>query len=128
VEDTMNKITTLFFDIGGVCLSNGWNTEQRKRVAEQLGFDHDTFAQRHGQVVDVFDRGHISLHDYLGWTVFYEPRAFTPSDMFEVVKQQSTSIEETLELLRAIKKSNRYTLMTINNESRELNEYFHHVF
>ncbi len=119
----MGQITTLFFDIGGVCLSNGWNAEQRKSVAQQFNFDADVFEQRHVQVVDMFDRGLVSLHDYLSWTMFYEPRAFTMTDVFEAMKQQSTPIEETLELLRALKKTNRYTLMTINNEARELNEH-----
>jgi putative hydrolase of the HAD superfamily len=119
----VQHITTLFFDIGGVCLSNGWNLEQRKRVAQQFNFDDAAFEGRHVQVVDMFDRGQMSLHDYLQWTLFYEPRSFSAAAISESMTQQSTPIKETLELLRAIKKTGNYMLMTINNESRELNEY-----
>lgn len=119
----MNQITTLFFDIGGVCLSNGWDHEQRQRIAKEFNFDYPTFDARHRQVSDTLERGQLSLHDYLQWTLFYEARDFTPADITEAIKNLSTPIEETLELLRSLKATNRYRFMTINNESRELNEY-----
>jgi putative hydrolase of the HAD superfamily len=119
----MSQITTLFFDIGGVCLSNGWDHEQRQLIAKQFNFDYPTFDARHRQVSDTLERGQLSLADYLQWTLFYEARDFTPADITEAIKNLSTAIEETLELLRNLKATNRYRLMTINNESRELNEY-----
>ena len=51
-ETNMSPITTIFFDIGGVCLSNGWDHEQRQALAQQLGFDYPSFDSRHRQVVD----------------------------------------------------------------------------
>jgi putative hydrolase of the HAD superfamily len=119
----MSQITTLFFDIGGVCLSNGWDHEQRQRIAKQFNFDYPTFDARHRQVSDTLERGQLSLQDYLQWTLFYEARDFTAAEITEAIKNLSTPIEETLELLRNLKGTNRYRLMTINNESRELNEY-----
>ena len=35
----MAAITTIFFDLGGVCLSNSWDREQRQALARQFGFD-----------------------------------------------------------------------------------------
>jgi putative hydrolase of the HAD superfamily len=119
----MSYITTLFFDIGGVCLSNGWDHEQRQLIAKQFNFDYPTFDARHRQVSDTLERGQLSLADYLQWTLFYEARDFTSAELTEAIKNLSTPIEETLELLRSLKGTNRYKLMTINNESRELNEY-----
>ena len=119
----MSAITTLFFDIGGVCLSNGWDHEQRHEIADQFGFDYEAFDSRHRQVVDSLERGFISLDDYLGWTLFYEARPFTPDDLKQAIKQLSEPFEDTLALLRALRKHGGYRLMTINNESRELNEY-----
>jgi putative hydrolase of the HAD superfamily len=119
----MSQITTLFFDIGGVCLSNGWDHEQRQLIAKQFNFDYPTFDARHRQVSDTLERGQLSLADYLQWTIFYEARDFTPAELTEAIKNLSTPIEETLELLRSLKGTNTYKLMTINNESRELNEY-----
>jgi hypothetical protein len=73
----MGAITTIFFDIGGVCLSNGWDHEQRQMVAQTLGFDYEAFDSRHRQVVDSMERGQLTLEEYLNWTLFYEPRPFT---------------------------------------------------
>ncbi len=119
----MSAITTLFFDIGGVCLSNGWDHEQRHVIAEQFGFDYEAFDSRHRQIVDSLERGFLTLDDYLKWTLFYEPRSFTSADVRAAIEQLSTPMGATLELVRKLCESGRYQLMTINNESRELNEY-----
>ena len=119
----MRMITTLFFDLGGVCLSNGWDHEQREHLAKQFGFDYTAFDSRHRQVVDALERGQLSLEDYLTWTLFYEPRPFTLPEIVNAIHALSTPIPETLDLIRKIKATGRYSLMTLNNESRELNEH-----
>ena len=119
----MSRITTLFFDLGGVCLSNGWDREQRRAVTEKYGFDYDTFDRRHRQVVDALERGQLTLHEYLQWTIFYEPRRFTIGDITTEIMQLSTPFSETLALVQAVRQTGKYLLATLNNESRELNEY-----
>jgi putative hydrolase of the HAD superfamily len=119
----MGAITTIFFDLGGVCLSNGWDHEQRQALARKLGFDYETFDSRHRQVVDTLERGQLTLEDYLQWTLFYEPRAFTLAQVVDEMQRLSTAFGETLDLVRALRASGRYLLATLNNESRELNEY-----
>jgi putative hydrolase of the HAD superfamily len=119
----MQTITTIFFDIGGVCLSNGWDHEQRQVIARQFGFDYEAFDSRHRQVVDSLERGLLTLDDYLTWTLFYEPRSFTVGEVTEAIKNLSTPFNDTLELIKRLRASGAYILMTINNESRELNDY-----
>jgi putative hydrolase of the HAD superfamily len=119
----MGRITTIFFDLGGVCLSNGWDHEQRQALASKLGFDYETFDSRHRQVVDALERGQLTLEEYLNWTLFYEPRPFTIAQMIDEMQQLSTPFTETIELVRVLRASGRYLLATLNNESRELNEY-----
>jgi putative hydrolase of the HAD superfamily len=119
----MTSITTLFFDLGGVCISNGWDHEQRQMVAKKFGFDYETFDSRHRQVVDALERGQLTLDDYLKWTIFYQPRLFTPEEVVHEIQQLSTAFSETLHLVQAVQQTGRYLLATINNESRELNEY-----
>ena len=103
---------SLFFDLGGVCLSNGWDHDQRRAVTDQFGFDYDAFDQRHRQVVDTLERGQLSLEEYLQWTVFYEPRTFSIEALTQAILELSTPMPDTLKLMA-----------TLNNESRELNEY-----
>ena len=119
----MSPITTLFFDLGGVCLSNGWDREQRRIVTDKYGFAYETFDRRHRQVVDALERGQLTLIEYLQWTIFYEPRPFTIDDITTEMLQLSTSFPETLALVQAVRRSGKYLLATLNNESRELNEY-----
>ena len=119
----MSPISTLFFDIGGVCLSNGWDHEQRQSLAKALQFDYQAFDSRHRQVIDSLERGQITLDEYLRWTLFYEPREFTIEQVIEQIEQLSTPFQATLDLIGALRDHGGYLLATINNESRELNEY-----
>jgi len=119
----MGAITTIFFDIGGVCLSNGWDHEQRQALARRFRFDYESFDSRHRQVVDALERGQLTLDDYLQWTLFYQPRPFQPADIVDAIEQLSMPFTETLAIVKALRDSGRYLLATLNNESRELNEY-----
>lgn len=119
----MGPITTIFFDLGGVCLSNGWDHEQRQALARKLGFDYEPFDSRHRQVVDSLERGQLALDEYLKWTLFYEPRSFTVERVIDEIQQLSTPFAETLQIVRALRERSGCLLATLNNESRELNEY-----
>ena len=119
----MTPITAIFFDIGAVLLSNGWTEVERRRVLAAFDLDFGEFEQRHLQVIDAFDYGHISLQTYLDWTVFYTPRPFTPQDFEREVQRIMTPIPETLQIARELKDVGRYFMATLNNEPREFNDY-----
>lgn len=119
----MTPITAIFFDIGAVLLSNGWTEVERRRVLAAFDLDFDEFEQRHYQVIDAFDYGHISLQTYLNWTVFYTPRPFTPQDFEKEVQRIMTPIPETLQIARELKDTGRYFMATLNNEPGEFNDY-----
>jgi putative hydrolase of the HAD superfamily len=74
-------------------------------------------------VVDSLERGQLTLEEYLRWTLFYEPRQFSMGQVIDAIQRLSTPFEETLAIVRALRDSGGYLLATINNESRELNEY-----
>ena len=42
-----SPITTLFLDIDGVLLTNGWEHQIRKRAADKFGLDYDEMNERH---------------------------------------------------------------------------------
>ena len=71
----------------------------------------------------MLERGQLTLQDYLSWTLFYESLPFTLDEIIEAIEKLSTPIAETLDLIRSVAMTKSYSLMTINNESRELNEY-----
>ncbi len=119
----MAKITALFWDVGGVLLSNAWDHEQRQRTLKQFDLDDAEFESRHEMLVSSFERGKISLQDYLERTVFYRPRPFTAEAFTQHMFSLSQPNQETLRLAKELSRSCNYLMSTINNESKELNLY-----
>lgn len=117
------KITALFWDVGGVLLSNAWDHEQRQRTLKQFDLDDAEFESRHEMLVSSFERGKISLQDYLERTVFYRPRPFTAEAFTQHMFSLSQPNQETLRLAKELSRSCNYLMSTINNESKELNLY-----
>ncbi len=119
----MATVSALFFDVGGVVLTNGWDRQARLRAAEAFHLDWDEFQRRHDAVVADFETGRIGLDEYLNRTVFYELRPFTREQFREFMFAQSKPCDEALAVVAALADTNRYLMATLSNESRELNRY-----
>jgi putative hydrolase of the HAD superfamily len=119
----VSEIHAIFWDVGGVLLSNAWDHTQRKAALEHFRLDEEEFHARHDMVVSSFERGKISLDEYLDRTVFYRNRPFTRDEFREYMFSLSQPIPEVLTFVRALAKSGKYFMGTINNESREVNLY-----
>jgi len=115
------SVSVLFFDIGGVVLSNGWDRVSRRHCIETFGLDWEEFQDRHEFVSESFETGSMTLDDYLDRTVFYRTRSFSRQEFVEGMYAESHAIPGTLEFISTLK--SRYLLSTLNNESRELNQY-----
>jgi putative hydrolase of the HAD superfamily len=115
------NITAIFWDVGGVLLSNAWDHEQRQRTLKHFSLDEAEFESRHEMLVSSLERGKISLLDYLERTVFYRPRSFTPEAFKDYMFSLSQPHSETLQLASELARSCKYRMSTINNESKELN-------
>jgi putative hydrolase of the HAD superfamily len=115
------KISAIFWDIGGVLLSNAWDREQRQRTLKQFDLDEVEFESRHEMLVSSFERGKISLQEYLERTIFYRPRSFTLDAFEKYMFCLSQANPETLQLAEELGRSCKYLMSTINNESKELN-------
>jgi putative hydrolase of the HAD superfamily len=116
-------ITTLFWDIGGVILTNGWDHESRLEAAKAFGLDWDEFRERHDLTFPAFDAGQISLDQYLDRTVFYRPRDFSREEFTAFMFAQSKEYPDTRAVLSSIARTGKYLIGAINNEPRELNQY-----
>jgi len=116
-------ITHLFFDIGGVLGSNAWGSAERARAVERFGLDGQDFDRRHREVVGPWEEGRLTLDEYLDSTVFDVPRPFTRDAFRAFMLEQSAPSREVIALAGALAAGGRYRLMTLNNESAELNAY-----
>jgi putative hydrolase of the HAD superfamily len=120
----MDGISTILWDVGGVLLTNGWDRQQREAVLTHFGLDHADFERRHAEVDQAWERGEISVEEYLRATVFFQPRSFTSAEFLEAMRSESAVLADSgLGILRQLAASEQYVLATVNNESRAMNEY-----
>ncbi len=119
----MSEIHAIFWDVGGVLLTNAWDHTERAAALEHFRLDEKEFHGRHEMVVSSFERGKISLDDYLDRTVFYRSRSFTREEFRDYMLSLSRPMTDVLTFARDLAASGKYFMGTINNESRELNLY-----
>jgi putative hydrolase of the HAD superfamily len=117
------EITTLFFDIGGVLATNGWDRHARRNCVESFELDWDEYQDRHEFVSDAFETGTMTIDGYLDRTVFYRDRDFTRQSFVDAMKGESRGDPAALDLVARLAKTGDYLLATLNNESRELNAH-----
>ncbi len=117
------SITTLFLDIGGVLLTNGWDRKARRLAAETFALDCDEMDERHHLTFDTYEEGKLSLEEYLTRVVFYEERPFSREEFRAFMFAQSRPFPEMIELVRHVKARHRLKVAVVSNEGRELNEH-----
>ncbi len=119
----MANITTVYWDIGGVVLTNGWDHNSRMAAAQAFQLDWEEYRERHDLSFPAFDAGQITIDQYLDRTLFYRPRPFTREEFGAFMFAQSKEYPETRQLLRDVANTGKYFVASINNEPRELNNY-----
>ena len=120
--------TTIFTDIGGVLLTNGWDREARKNAIKLFKLDPAETEERHHLSFDTYESGKISLSEYLKRLVFYTKRDFSEEDFRAFMFEQSQPYSDMLDLVCKIKKKYGIKIAVVNNEGRELNNYRIHKF
>jgi len=124
----MSDVTAIFWDVGGVILSNGWDREARAAAAKKFEIDWEEFQDRHELASPAFETGRISLDTYLQRTIFYRKRSFTREEFTDFIFAQSYEFPESRAVLSDVAAAGKYLLGTINNEPLELNEHRIHQF
>jgi putative hydrolase of the HAD superfamily len=119
----MANIAAIFWDVGGVVLSNGWDESARAEAARRFSLDAAEFERRHRGAEDEFETAKISFETYLDRAVFFRERSFSRDDFKNFIFAQSHENKETRVLLDELTASRHYFLATLNNESAELNVY-----
>jgi putative hydrolase of the HAD superfamily len=117
------QITTLFLDIGGVLLTNGWDHNARMRAAKEFGIDFNEMDERHHLTFDMYEEGKLSLDAYLNRVVFYKDRTFSRQDFKKFMYTQSAPFFDMIELMSCLKKQYHLQIAAVSNEGRELTIY-----
>ena len=121
-------ITTLFLDIGGVLLTDGWDHHARKRAATNFKLEFAEMEARHHLTFDTYEEGKLTLEEYLGRVIFYQKRPFTRHRFREFMFAQSKPYPQTIALVRRLKARHGLKLVVVSNEARELNLHRIHKF
>jgi putative hydrolase of the HAD superfamily len=116
-------ITTLFLDIGGVLLNNGWDHIARRRVAEHFKLDWAELEERHALTFETHEEGRLTFEEYLGLVVFYKKRPFTRVQFRRFICVQSKPYPEMIELIEQLKVQRGLKIAVVSNEAREVNAY-----
>ncbi|MEP6648174.1 MAG: HAD-IA family hydrolase [Saprospiraceae bacterium] len=116
-------IRTLFLDIGGVLLTNGWGRQERDKAILKFNLNGIEVNERHHLTFDTFESGKLSLKEYLNRVVFYEPRDFSVEDFTKFMFGLSVPFKDTIDFFKGIKKQYNINVIAVSNEGRELNEY-----
>jgi putative hydrolase of the HAD superfamily len=123
MQNTSKKITTLFLDIGGVLLSNGWGYDFRKLAALKFRLDLAELEERHNIMFVTYEEGKITLDDYLDRVIFYKHRDFNNHEFREYMFGLSTPNPEMIDFIIRLKKEHPLKIVAVSNEARELNAY-----
>jgi putative hydrolase of the HAD superfamily len=116
-------LTTLFLDIGGVLLTNGWDRGIRVHASEKFGLDYKEMDERHHLTFDTYEEGKLSLDEYLNRIVFYQERSFSREDFKAFMFAQSQPFPEMIEMMRGLKQQHGLQVAAVSNEGRELTVY-----
>jgi putative hydrolase of the HAD superfamily len=118
-----SDLKILFFDIGGILLSNGWGHESREEAAKKFNLDYDEVNALHNFIFNVYEIGSITLDEYLDVVIFNHDRSFSREEFKEFIYTQSVELPEMLAWLKSWKKDCGFRIISINNEGKELNDF-----
>ena len=116
-------IRTLFVDIGGVLLSDGWDHRARKRAVKRFKLEPVEMETRHQMMFDTYEEGKLTEEQYLDHVVFFRRRPFTRAEFRKFMFAQSTPYIDMLALVLDLKAKYRLKIIAVSNEARVLNDY-----
>jgi epoxide hydrolase-like predicted phosphatase len=121
------EIRTIFWDIGGVLLTNGWDEAQRAHTLTPLGVDLADFESRYEDANFFWERGLSTAVEFFNKTLFRADQpnhTFSFEDIWPLVCAESKVLHpECFDILTSLRASGNFKIATLNNESRELNAY-----
>ena len=115
----------LFCDLGGCFLSNAWDHAARRRACEKFGIDFGRFEALHASAAEEFEKGSLTLAEYLARTVLSagSPAPVSAEEFMDFMKSCSTKFGDALDVLADFRREHPVRCVVLNNESRELNEF-----
>ena len=121
-------VTTLFVDVGGVLLNNGWDHIARRKAAKHFNLQWSEMEDRHRLTFESHEEGKLTLEEYLSLVVFHQKRPFTRTDFQRYMCQLSKPHPEMITLVSELKVRYQLKIVVVSNEARAVNDYRIHKF
>ena len=118
-----SAITTLFLDVGGVLLTNGWDHHARRRAAKHFKLNWAEMQERHELNFEIQEEDKIVFREYLDRVIFWQKRPFTRAELRQFMFTQSKPFTEMIELVRNLKAKYKLKVFVVSNEAREVNAH-----
>ncbi|NGX62112.1 MAG: Phosphorylated carbohydrates phosphatase [Chlamydiae bacterium] len=116
----MTQIRALFLDVGGVLLTNGWDTALRKKTAEHFNVNYEKMDTRHRLYFNVYEIGKLTIDEYLTITFFFDPPSFTISELKSFIFNSVRPYSEMIEYVKELKEEHGLKIAIVSNEGKEL--------
>jgi putative hydrolase of the HAD superfamily len=116
-------ITTLFLDVGGVLLTNGWDHQARRRAANHFKLNWAEMQERHELNFETHEADKITFDEYLDRVVFWQKRPFSRAEFRQFMFAQSKPCAGMIELVCQLKAHYGLKTVVVSNEAREVNAY-----
>ena len=109
----MSEISAVFWDIGGVVMTNGWDRSSRQEAVETFHLDWEDFQDRHELTFPAFETGNCTLVLYLERTVFSCARSFSRAEFSAFMFAQSKEYPESRAVLGDVARTGKYLVGAI---------------
>jgi putative hydrolase of the HAD superfamily len=119
----IHPVTTLFVDVGGVLLTDGWDHRARRRAASAFKLEWAEMEDRHRLTFETYEDGKLTLEEYLDLVVFHRERPFTRAKFRRFMFEQSKPFPRMIDLVAHLKSVYGLKVVVVSNEARELNQY-----
>ncbi len=113
-------IKALLVDVGGVLLTNGWDSKLRKQFCQDYHIDYQEFDLNHQKFFDDFERGYIDFDTYLDKTIFNQSRPFTKESFKRAVFEAAHEHREMVNTIGKWRREGDLIVALLSNEGREL--------
>jgi putative hydrolase of the HAD superfamily len=118
-----NPVSTLFLDVGGVLLTNGWDHHARRRAAKHFNLNWADMQERHELNFEIQEEDKITFQEYLDRVIFWQKRSFTRAEFRQFMFAQSKPFTKMIELIRNLKVKYKLKVFVVSNEAREVNAH-----
>jgi len=121
-------VTTLFLDVGGVLLNNGWDHIARRKAAKHFQLQWAEMESLHRAAFETHEEGKLTLDQYLDLVVFGQKRPFTQAQFSRFMCSLSKPFPEMIQLVHRLKARYGLKIVVVSNEARVVNDYRIHTF